>query len=77
LEKHRYEGAAGRLDVRFILIHDGRIESRDYTQCVYSCGEIIRMLSGVGLETQALYGSIDKTPYQLGCRDLILVARRA
>jgi SAM-dependent methyltransferase len=77
LEKHRYHIAAGRLEVQFILIKDGRIANRDYTQWVYSCGEIIRMLSGVGLETHALYGSIDKTPYQLGCRDLILIARRA
>ena len=77
LERHRYDITAGRLEVQSILIRDGRVTDRDYTQYVYSCADLVRMLTAAGLETQALYGSIDKTPYQLGCRDLILVARRA
>lgn len=76
LERHRYDITAARLEVESILIRDGKVTKRDYTQYVYCCADIVRMLTAAGLETQALYGSIDRTPYQVGCRDLILVARR-
>jgi SAM-dependent methyltransferase len=77
LERHQYDIVAGRLEVKLILIRDGAVTNRDYTQYVYSCADLIGTLKAAGLETQALYGSVDKTAYQLGCRDLILVARRA
>jgi len=77
LERHTYDIAAGRLEVHSILIRDGKATNRDYTQHVYSCADLVRMLTSAGLQTQALYGSIDQSPYQIGNRDLILVARRA
>jgi SAM-dependent methyltransferase len=77
LERHSYTLAESRLDVRFLLIGDGSILiDRNYTQHVHSCGEIVRMLAAAGLETLDLYGTVDETPYGLGCRDMILVAKR-
>jgi SAM-dependent methyltransferase len=78
LERHSYTVANSRLDVHFMLIRDGTIIiDRNYTQHVYSCGEIVRMLGAVGLETVDLYGAVDGTPYGLGCRDMILVAKKS
>jgi 2-polyprenyl-3-methyl-5-hydroxy-6-metoxy-1,4-benzoquinol methylase len=76
LERQHYDIASGRLQVHSILVRDGARTCRDYIQVVYSCAELVRLLATHGLELEALYGSSDRIPYQLGCRELILVARR-
>jgi cyclopropane fatty-acyl-phospholipid synthase-like methyltransferase len=52
------------------------IEQHSFKHFVYTMGEIKRLLGLFGLNVQAMYNSIDKTPYGLGDAQVYLVAEK-
>ncbi len=72
----QYDTAESRLDNEYTFVRGGKIETRSASHWVYTVAEIRRLLDQVGLTTQALYGSLDEQPFQLGSTRLILVAQK-
>jgi SAM-dependent methyltransferase len=76
LSARRYEAAESRLYIQYTFVRDGKQETREASQQVYTVAEIRRLLEQAGLRTLALYSSLDQQPYQLGSPRLILVAKK-
>jgi SAM-dependent methyltransferase len=76
LSARRYEAAESRLYIQYTFVRDGKRETREASQQVYTVGEIRRLLEQAGLGTRALYSSLHQEPYQLGSPRLILVAEK-
>lgn len=76
LIESRYHAAESRLDNEYTFVQDGKIETRSSSHWVYTVAEIRRLLDQVGLTTQALHGSLDGQPFQLGSPRLLLVAQK-
>jgi len=72
----QYHAAESRLDNEYTFVRGGKVEMRSSSHWVYTVAEIRRLLDHVGLATQALYGSLDGQPFQLGSARLILVAQK-
>lgn len=53
-----------------------RTETHWFKHYVYTLSEVKRLLSSHGLETIAVYNSTEKQPYQLGDRQIYLVAEK-
>ena len=76
LSARRYEAAESRLDIEYTFVRDGKHETRETSQQVYTAAEIRRLLGQAGLSTLALYSSLDQQPYQIGSSRLILVTQK-
>lgn len=76
LSARRYEAAESRLYIQYTFVCDGKQETREASQQVYTVAEIRRLLEQAGLGTLALYSSLDQQPYQLGSPRLLLVAEK-
>ena len=76
LSARQYETAESRLYIRYTFVRDGKQETREASQQVYTVAEIRRLLGQAKLDTLALYSSLDQQPYQLGSPRLILVAEK-
>jgi SAM-dependent methyltransferase len=76
LSARRYEAAESRLYMQYTFVREGNQETREASQQVYTVAEIQRLLEQAGLGTLALYGSLDRQPYQVGSPRLILVAEK-
>jgi SAM-dependent methyltransferase len=76
LSARRYEAAESRLCIQYTFVCDGKQETREASQQVYTVAEIRRLLEEAGLGTLALYSSLDQQPYQLGSPRLLVVAEK-
>jgi len=76
LSARRYEAAESRLYIQYTFVRDGKQETREISQQVYTAAEVRRLLDQAGLGTLALYGSLDQQPYLMGSPHLLLVAKR-
>jgi cyclopropane fatty-acyl-phospholipid synthase-like methyltransferase len=74
--KERYIAAESCIDSEYIFVQNGRTETRVAREWIYTVAEIRRMLHGAGFEVLDLYGSLKCEPYQLGSRELLIVAER-
>ncbi len=76
LMEHHYDSEKSCLQTEYLFMQDGRFETRSSWHLVYTVAEIRRLLEQVGLSTTALYGSLDKEPFELGSPHLLLVAKK-
>jgi SAM-dependent methyltransferase len=76
LVDNQYDAAHSCLDTEYIFVRGGKTESRPSSHLVYTVAEIERLLGAVGLETQAIYSSLDEQPFRLGSPRLLLVAQK-
>ena len=76
LSTSHYEAAESRLHIQYTFVRDGKQETREISQQVYTAAEVRRLLDQAGLGTLALYGSLDQQPYLMGSPHLLLVAKR-
>ena len=77
LAENRYDAGESRLDTTNTMLYsDGRSVVQDSSHWVYTVAEIKRLLASVGLETVATYGSLDKEPFEVKKRRLLLVAEK-
>jgi len=74
--ENRYQVAEGRLETEYTFVRDGAQETRRGAQAVYTAAELRRMLAAAGLETVAIYGGVDRKPFELGSHQLILVTEK-
>lgn len=77
--EHRYDVLTSRVVATYTFKQGDRVESHDMSQGVYTCGELIRLLRSVGLETERVvgageFGSNDLREFALGDSWLRLVA---
>jgi hypothetical protein len=61
---------------RYTFERDGVVEVREMEQSVYTCAELLRLLEQAGFTVEGLYGDLDRTPFALGARRLVVAARR-
>jgi len=76
LREGRYDHVAGRIETRYTLIRDGKVETKPWTQRVYTYREICRLLAAAGFTDPQGYGSLTAEPFKLGSRGLFLVAQK-
>jgi len=76
LMEHHYDSEKSCLQTEYLFMQDGRFETRSSWHLIYTVAEIRRLLEQVGLSTTALYGSLDKEPFELGSPHLLLVAKK-
>lgn len=74
--ENRYDAAAGRLETRYVFERGGVREERGSWHWVFTAGELRRMFREAGLTPTGLYGSWERTPFELGSPMAILVAER-
>ena len=73
LSARRYDVSASRLDMEYTFVRNGVREMRPASTHVYTVAEMLRLFENAGLTVIAMYGGVDKGPYQLGSPRLILV----
>ncbi|MBA7485845.1 Cypemycin N-terminal methyltransferase [subsurface metagenome] len=76
LMEHHYDSENSCLQTEYLFMQDGTFETRSSWHLIYTVAEIRRLLEQVGLSTTALYGSLDKEPFELGSSHLLLVAKK-
>ena len=76
VEETRLDPATSRIENVFEFSKNGRHERKLASQRVYMAGDIVRMLAREGLETEALFGSIDEQPFGLSSQRLLVVAEK-
>lgn len=74
--KSRYVAGESRLEVDYTFTKNGVAETRPAQYFVHTCAEIKRMLTAAGFDVEAAYGSVQREPFTLSSRHLILVSRR-
>jgi len=76
LMEHHYDSENSCLQTEYLFMQDGKFETRSSWHLIYTVAEIRRLLEQIGLYTTALYGSLDKEPFELGSPHLLLVAKK-
>ena len=70
---NQYRVEESRLDTTYTFVRDGKTETRPSSQYVFTVGEIRRMLAQAGFQMVAVYGGLDRSPFQLGGRGAMIV----
>jgi SAM-dependent methyltransferase len=76
LSDPRYDALAGRLDIDYIFIRGGSVETRPTSSYVFTVTEIRRMFGAAGFEVAAANAGYAGEPYQLGSPRLVIIAKR-
>lgn len=71
-----YDVASGRLLIDFTFSDGERVQRSVCEQHVYPAGELRRMLLDAGFLSVSLFGDVDGSPFEVGSRRLLAVARR-
>ena len=74
--KERYLAEESCIDSEYIFERNGRTESRKAKHWIYTVAEIRRMLERAGFVVLDFYGSLKSEPYNLGSRELFVIAQR-
>jgi SAM-dependent methyltransferase len=76
LNERRYDAAAGRLDIDYTFLHNGKVETRPTSSFTFTASEIIRLHADAGLKLVEMLASVQGEAYKLGSPRLILVTER-
>ncbi len=76
LEERRLGEAWRSIDVRWILIKDGRAEEHAFSHRLFSGSQLASMLEDAGFGQVAVFGSLLGEPYDHTAKRLVAVARR-
>lgn len=76
LSENQYDPMAGRLDIQYTFIQNGKIETKPSSSFTFTVAEIGRMLSSAGLQPVEALSSVTGEPYDLGSPRLILVSAK-
>lgn len=77
LAQRRYDPATSRLHVEYRWIRGGETETRSMSARLYSHREIQRLLNEAGFTEVRAFGSFAREPFQLGSRQLLMIASKA
>lgn len=64
-------------EVEYRFIRDGKVDIRIASSRIHTCLEVVRLLERAGFRDVECFGSIDRKPFELGSRTLIVTATRA
>jgi len=67
---------ARRLDTEYVFVRDGKTETRSGTHHVFTVAEIRWLLEKVGLRVHECHGGLNREPFELGCRRLLVIAEK-
>jgi SAM-dependent methyltransferase len=71
-----YDCRRSRYLGKYTFERDGVVEVRHMEQSIYTCAEVVRLLEQAGFTVERLHGDLDRTPFRLGARRLLVTARR-
>jgi|KBSSwiStaDraftv2_1062776.scaffolds.fasta_scaffold515979_1 ubiquinone/menaquinone biosynthesis C-methylase UbiE len=74
--KERYNAEESCVDSEYVFERNGTKESRFAKHWIYTTAEIGRMLERAGFKVLDCYGSLKLEPFELGSRELFVVAER-
>ncbi len=74
--EHRYHAAQSVLETEYAFESGDRREVRTNWTFCQTTAEMRRLVEAAGFRTVALYGDIERRPFELGCRSLYLVAEK-
>lgn len=72
---NRYEPRESRLDTTVTFERGAEVVRREMSVWVLTTGELVRLVTGAGLEVEALHGDLDGRPFELGSSRLLVVSR--
>ena len=72
----RYDALAGRMIQACTLTRGDERQVSEISHGIYTVAELRRLLEGAGWRTVGAYGALDRTPFELGARRLLLVVER-
>jgi SAM-dependent methyltransferase len=75
IENH-YVALQSRLDSNLTFLRNGAVERRTASHYVHTAGEMVRMLSSVGLTAVDSYSTTGGDPFELGCERLFLISEK-
>lgn len=76
LEERRLGEAWASVELRWILVKDGRVAEHDFVLPLFSGSQLAGMLREAGFERVSVYGSLLGDPYDQKAKRLVVVARR-
>ncbi len=74
--RNAYDAVAGRLVQFCTLARDGQRENAQISHGIYTVAELHRLLEAEGWKAIGTYSSLDRRPFILGDRRLLLVVQR-
>ncbi|ABV34351.1 MULTISPECIES: class I SAM-dependent methyltransferase [Pseudothermotoga] len=74
IEKHSFEPGMARMINDWIVLENGRYKIHRLEHYLYSAHELKMMLQICGFNNIILYGSLDKDPYDLNAKRLVVLA---
>lgn len=74
IEKHSFEPGMARMINDWIVLENGRYKIYRLEHYLYSAHELKMMLQICGFNNIILYGSLDKDPYDLNAKRLVVLA---
>lgn len=76
LRQGRYNHVAGRIEMEYTVVHNGKVEKKPWSQRVYTYREVCGMLGDSGFVDMQAYAGTTPEPFKLGARGLVLVATK-
>lgn len=67
---------ASRLDINYTFIENGVVDTRPASSYIHTIAELRRMFAECGFGEVQLFGSNRGDPFQMGNRNLIIVAEK-
>jgi cyclopropane fatty-acyl-phospholipid synthase-like methyltransferase len=77
LEERRFDLQTGQNHVQVQIIEkDGKKAVQEHAMTLYSLSEIKALYTAAGLEIRAVFGAVDKRPYDFDCHRMVILAGR-
>lgn len=74
--RNEYDSRTSRMNVHTVLTHESGHWQQSFSQSVYTCGELIRLLGESGFAFVAMCSDTDDTTFARGKQRLLLVVER-
>lgn len=76
IQRSAFYDDCSRIRNDWLLLKDGRYRSFQYDHAIYSGQELKDLLGCAGFASVQLFGNFDRSPYDVGAKRLIAVARK-
>ena len=76
LEEAKVSEDWGRVDIRWIIIKNGRRDECSFTLRLYSAAELVELLKSCGFGKLEVYGDLSGSPYDQTAKRLVLLAHK-
>jgi SAM-dependent methyltransferase len=76
LSHGQYDPATGRLNTEYTFMKDGRGTPQTASARIYTCSELVKLLTTAGFGEIQAWSSLSQEPFRLGSQRLLLAAKK-